>query len=87
MIINVPCREREGVISSVLVRLSEGEGLLLVDADESPLAISPRKGGTFSLFPSPSKPVSDTLGRFGLGVWSGVGGSQVVLDAGDDVSV
>ena len=85
MIINVPCREREGVISSVLVRLSEG--LPLVDADESPLAISPRKGGTFSLFPSPSKPVSDTLGRFGLGVWSGVGGSQAVLDAGDDVSV
>lgn len=71
----------------MLVRLSEGEGLLLIDGDESPLAISPRKGGTFSLFPSPSKPVSDTLGRLGLGVWSGVGGSHSVLDDGDGVSV
>lgn len=71
----------------MLVRLSGGEVPLLVDGDESPLAISPRKGGTFSLFPSPSKPVSVTLGRFGLGVWSGVGGSQTMLDAGDDMTV
>lgn len=80
-------RERVGVGSSDDVRLRAGATLVDVDGEVSSFIISPRKGGTFSLFPSPPKPVNEILGRFGLGVASGVGGSQTVLvDAGDEIS-
>lgn len=67
------------------MRLSAG-AVLLVVGDESPSEMSPRKGGTFSLFPSPPRPVRDTRTRLGFGVWSGVGGSQTECDVDDDAS-
>lgn len=45
---------------------------------------SARNGGTFSLLPSPSRPVMDMRGRFGFGVDSGVGGAHVELATGGD---
>jgi hypothetical protein len=61
----VPCLTREGDPSDVVVRLRRlGDG---GDAIESVL-----NGGTFSLFPSPSRAVIEVRGRLGLGVLSGV---------------
>jgi hypothetical protein len=81
-------REREGLVDSVLVRLNAGAVLagVVVVGDES-VVTSPRNGGTFSLLPSPSRPVADMRGRFGFGVGSGVGGPHVELaTVGDEVS-
>ena len=64
---NSPLREREGVTAPVLVRLK----LRVRPAGE--LTMVPSKGGIFSLFEPSSVPPIDVLGRFGLGVESGVG--------------
>lgn len=66
-------------LRSDLVRVAVGE-----------LIASMRKGGMFSLFPSPSTTALRYLARFGLGDCSGVGGrgishgKEVVDDASDD---
>ena len=79
-------RPREGVSCSVLDLRND---LVLVVVGE--LTTSARKGGIFSLLPSPSTIVLEYLARFGVGDWSGVGGNRtsqgegVADDASDDV--
>lgn len=63
----------------MLVRLRAGATLAVDVVGDESVVTSPRSGGTFSLFPSPSRTVIDRRGRFGFGVGSGVGGSHVEL--------
>lgn len=65
-------RRGKAMPASVDVLLRARAALAEIGDDESPLTARMRYGGMFSLLPSPSNIVIVVLGRFGLGVGSGV---------------
>ena len=66
---DILCRDRVGVVSSVLVRR---KALVTLPPPGDSTTASQRKGGTFSLFPSPSRRVKEVLARLAQGLLSGV---------------